>query len=143
MTRCTVEDSGGFGVYVYGERGTAELVDCVSRKNGGDGVRAFITKVMLRGDTICENGEDGVSTDGPAKIRVASAEEGKAQTVSENNGQNPDAEPTDSASWQRHGQRHRGLRQGRNRPEAYTGCARDHEAASEWIALDLKTLPGG
>jgi len=65
-------------------------VDCVIRKNGGDGVQVIEGKVLLRGGTISENNSGVVAVIG-AKVTVAKAEEdGLPQTVSKDNGRGDD-----------------------------------------------------
>jgi len=54
-TYCTAEDSGSSGVELRGEQASAELVDCVIRKNEDQGVRVYGGKLMLRGGKISEN----------------------------------------------------------------------------------------
>jgi len=72
LTRCTVEDNSYCGVLVGGEEASAELVHCVIRKNGQDGLVAERAKVTLRGGTVSGNKRDGVVASGEGvKITVS------------------------------------------------------------------------
>ena len=63
LTRCTIEENREIGVSVSG--GSAELVDCVIRKNGEDGVVADEgANVRLRRGTVSGNAIDGVVSGG-------------------------------------------------------------------------------
>jgi len=84
-TRCTFEDSGNVGVFVSGHHNSVQLVDCVIRKNGWDGVNVFQGKATLRGGTVSENKGYGVRAYNGGMVTVAKAEEGQPQTVSKDN----------------------------------------------------------
>ena len=74
LTRCTVEENGGTGIVAQGalDEATAELVDCVIRKNEDDGVVAGSrAKVTLRGGTVSGNGNDGVAASVGGQITVS------------------------------------------------------------------------
>ena len=81
-TRCTFEVNQQTGVFISGEHATAELVDCVIRRNGGDGLWTYQGKLTLRGGTVRENKGCGVYASLNGKVTVAVAEEdGLPQTI--------------------------------------------------------------
>jgi len=82
MTRCTVESNALSGVDVFGRQASAELVDCVIRKNTSSVMYVHAGTAVLRGGSVSENNRHGVGAWGCGKVAVAKAEEGKPQTVS-------------------------------------------------------------
>ena len=93
-TRCIVENNQSSGVVIWRERASAELVECVIRKNGQRGLFVFGENengsVVLRGGTVSENADRGVYAFGGAKITVAPAKEDVPQTVCKANGRRGD-----------------------------------------------------
>ena len=81
-TRCTFEENDGFGVYVDGEKASAELVDCVIHKNDDGLVACYGAKVALRGGTVSGNKGGGVvASDKGSKVTVSKEQ----PTVCKNN----------------------------------------------------------
>ena len=93
-TRCTFEENGDLGLYFSSgsdhdqddARARVELVDCVIRKKGDDGLFVNGGEVTLRGGTISKNQGHGVWASTDAKVTVVKVEEGKLRTVCKDNG---------------------------------------------------------
>ena len=65
---------------------SVELVDCVVRKSGQDGVYVSDNNVLLRGGTLSGNQQHGVLARGGSNVTVVESSEGRPQTVSDGNG---------------------------------------------------------